>query len=204
MYLSRVALEHTNVNAVKALSSPQVMHAMLKNCLPDNDESSMWRIDRLNGKVYVLLKSKAVPTQGVFSNTTWETLAYDTFLEKIENGQIWRFRLCANPVHSVKAEGQSRGKVYAHVTVAQQLEWLLKRTAAHGFSVPKLEDTYMVDVVERATKKFKRQQATVTLSTAAFEGVLRVENVSQLVQSLENGIGRGKAYGCGLLTLARM
>ncbi len=37
-----------------------------------------------------------------------------------------------------------------------------------------------------------------------YEGMLRVENADLLKQALVDGVGRGKAYGMGLLTVAGM
>ena len=41
----------------------------------------------------------------------------------------------------------------------------------------------------------------VTLRQARFDGTLRVVDAAVLRTALVQGIGRGKAYGCGLLTL---
>ena len=43
----------------------------------------------------------------------------------------------------------------------------------------------------------------MTLGVATFEGVLEVTDPDALRRALTHGIGRGKAYGCGLMTLAR-
>ena len=45
--------------------------------------------------------------------------------------------------------------------------------------------------------------STVTLRQAQFDGTLTVTDVESLQGALINGIGRGKGYGCGLLTLRR-
>lgn len=58
-------------------------------------------------------------------------------------------------------------------------------------------------VVDREVRRFRRQEGTVTLGTAVFEGQLRVADVKRLREALMSGIGRAKAYGCGLMTLAR-
>ncbi len=204
MYLSRIALDRKNHNVIKALSSPHVMHAMLASCLPSSSERSLWRIDPLGGGLVLLLQSQTPPTRISFAPDDWETRPYGVLLDKIQAGQVWRFRLCANPVHSVKTSKESRGKVFAHVTVDQQKEWLLKKAQSHGFSICRTGDNHLFDVVERDIKKFKRQEARVTLATAVFEGVLQIDDASLFCDKLKNGIGRGRAYGCGLLTLARM
>jgi CRISPR system Cascade subunit CasE len=43
----------------------------------------------------------------------------------------------------------------------------------------------------------------VHLRTATYDGLLDVTDPDALRRTLTGGIGHGKAYGCGLLTLAR-
>ncbi len=56
----------------------------------------------------------------------------------------------------------------------------------------------------RFGKTSDNKRLQVTLSTAQFDGVLTVVDADRLREALTAGIGRGKAYGCGLMTLARM
>lgn len=44
----------------------------------------------------------------------------------------------------------------------------------------------------------------MTVGGALFEGVLVVDNVDRFVRALESGIGPAKAYGFGLLSIARV
>jgi len=117
---------------------------------------------------------------------------------------------------------RGRKKILAHVTQDQQLQWFLERVEQNGFSVlksldlggdlPILEDdnglrcdgeTLMVQGIERNIEEFRRQDSRVTLSIATFDGVLEVTDPQALRHLLVNGIGRAKAYGCGLMTLSR-
>ena len=50
--------------------------------------------------------------------------------------------------------------------------------------------------------KFPRKGKTVTISKVTYEGLLEVRQADALRSVLTDGIGRAKAYGCGLLTLA--
>ena len=43
----------------------------------------------------------------------------------------------------------------------------------------------------------------LTFDTCVFEGALEVTNREQLVDAVANGIGPGKAFGCGLFSIAR-
>lgn len=92
---------------------------------------------------------------------------------------------------------------HAHVTQEQQRQWLLERAERNGFLLYK--DGF--DVVETKWLKFRKGEAKnteVTLRSAAFEGMLTITDISLFKDALVNGIGRAKAYGCGLMTLARI
>lgn len=217
MYLSRIALNTRRRSTMTALASPQKLHAAVESSFPpDLSENSrnLWRIDRLGNDIYLLVLSNGKPD---FSHIVeqfgwpgveqkWETKSYIHFMERIEAGQRWQFRLRANPVHCVKQtsglqaqEPAKRGKVYAHVTVQQQEKWLLERAAKNGFKLS--EGSF--HVVQQEMRQFLRRRKPVTLGIATFEGILEVADVTLFLRTLVCGIGRAKAYGCGLLTIAR-
>ena len=140
----------------------------------------------------------------------WETKNYEPLLERIAKGQRWHFKLRANPVRKAKEDrGRRRrnggivGKVQGHVTVDQQLQWLIDRSASHGFAILcDQNDRPDVVVRERHKENFKRADATVTLATVVFEGCLEVTDAELFCKTLCQGIGRAKGFGCGLLTIA--
>jgi CRISPR system Cascade subunit CasE len=49
----------------------------------------------------------------------------------------------------------------------------------------------------------RQKQNDLLLRTVSFEGILEVRDPAKLEEALRSGIGRGKAFGCGLLSLAR-
>lgn len=113
-----------------------------------------------------------------------------------------------------------RGFRVAHRTAPQQLHWLLKRCERHGFAIPDATATPpapglqtndqdlsagpAVTLVSRDILRFRKRPdgPRVTLSTATFEGRLRVIDPDALRAALLGGIGPAKGYGQGLLTLA--
>ncbi|AVI00168.1 type I-E CRISPR-associated protein Cas6/Cse3/CasE (plasmid) [Streptomyces sp. WAC00288] len=118
-----------------------------------------------------------------------------------------------------------RGFRVAHRTVEQQLTWLLKRSERHGFTIPDATAAPpgpglqagdgepeapapsagpAVAIVSRDILRFTKHKAgpRITLSTATFEGRLRVTDPDALRSALLGGIGPAKGYGQGLLTLA--
>ncbi len=72
-----------------------------------------------------------------------------------------------------------------------------------GSPTPGDHATPTFQVIERSTRTFRRDSATVTLGgVATYTGVLQVTDPQLLQQALTAGVGRAKAYGCGLMTLA--
>ncbi|MBB5923238.1 CRISPR system Cascade subunit CasE [Actinoalloteichus hoggarensis] len=62
-----------------------------------------------------------------------------------------------------------------------------------------------VRIIARERHQFgkgARRRTQVVLRTATFQGLLRVTDAELLADRLLHGVGPGKAYGCGLLTLA--
>ena len=168
----------------------------------------------------------------------FRSLDYSPFLATLDAGQVWAFRLTANPSYSAPRGPEVRGKRYGHVTVEQQRRWLIERTPRYGFELVPVSgaaadgaasgDVAAADsaaasadadavaasasvvVVRRERPVFRRRNPDrdrrdrVTINRTVYEGVARVTDPDALRRALVAGIGRSKAYGCGLMTLARV
>ena len=131
-----------------------------------------------------------------------ETRNYDPLLARITQGSRWQFRLAANPTKSCKdpADPQARGTVMAHCTTQYQKQWLLDRAEKHGFALT--EDSFTVTRVQWHHFA-KHGTCPVSLLAVTYEGVLQVTDSEAFRNLLCQGMGRGKAYGLGLLTVMR-
>lgn len=213
MFLSRIKLNEKRRETMEALASPHLLHSAVDSSFQGDRQRNLWRVDWLNDTCYLLVLS---PNDRMdFSHITekfgyvdmgfnWETKNYETLLTRLKPGQVWQFRLCANPVRSSFREKDSntgRGKVFAHVTHEQQKQWLLNRAKDYGFIL----DESLFDVVNSEWLKFNKgghKSHRISLHTASFEGVLTISDRQQFIDALRFGIGRAKAYGCGLMTIA--
>jgi CRISPR system Cascade subunit CasE len=215
MHLTRLEINPRRHSVTPLLASPQRLHAAVLAAFPESREEPpdgriLWRLDEGSHDHVLYIVSPGQPDLTHLVETAgrpthgWQTRDYDPFLNRLQPGQQWAFRLRANPVHNARpADGVSRGKRFAHVTAAQQTSWFRRRAEVNGFSVANgaAGEPNML-LRARHTVKFDRRGQTVTLTTAVFEGVLRVEDATALRAALTNGIGPAKGYGCGLLTLA--
>ncbi|MFA5625484.1 MAG: type I-E CRISPR-associated protein Cas6/Cse3/CasE [Bradymonadales bacterium] len=211
MYLSRIPLNTRLRNTMAALASPNIIHGCVEDALDRQDSRTLWRIDKLQGNSYLLILSQEKPNllhiAAQFGDKGEPGLCrpYDKFVSSLEQGQRCLFRLTANPIYSQPSNTRDRGRVSACVTVARQRDWLLKRAEAAGFELA----PEAFEVVDRQWKRFYRSASKergkqVTLSTASYEGELRITDVEAFRRVLCEGLGRARAYGCGLLTVIKL
>ncbi|AEB06543.1 CRISPR-associated protein, Cse3 family [Coriobacterium glomerans PW2] len=226
MYISKVPLNMARPDTIRFISSPYKVHAAVEQSFSPlakragDDCRILWRLDSMPKAIktlwlYVVSPDKpdfthVVEQAGWTDSKRWQTKSYLPLLDSLEQGQVWSFRIKANPVRKVfKDQGQSPregivGTVQGHVTAEQQKRWMLSRTAAHGFSVRQSQNGEPALIVSQSTKEsFSRGQSTVTLATAFFDGLLEITDVVEFRKVLCSGIGRAKSFGCGLLTIVK-
>ncbi|MDR1634692.1 MAG: type I-E CRISPR-associated protein Cas6/Cse3/CasE [Bifidobacteriaceae bacterium] len=231
MFLTRFAMNRQRRGARELLASPFKMHAAIESGFPpaagpavaQSPGRVLWRIDPTERATLLYVSSPTPPDFSHLvdqagwpaSGQSWETRDLTPLLDLLEKGQIWRFRLTANPTRRVLedkakklgADGEGRnvvGKRMAHLTAQQQQDWLLSKTQGLGFSIPDDDGEPQLMVTSRARLRFEHGKGRpVTLTAVGYEGVLAVDDPQALRQALIGGIGAGKAFGCGLMTLAK-
>lgn len=230
-YLSRIGLNPLRKGSPQFLANPQRIHAAVQAAVPEQPVTgrTLWRSEVITdayGKPCRVDLLVLTPTQPSWASLVesygWPDTAggraevrdYAPVLAAAQKGREFAFRVRANPSaisHSVGEPGKGgRGVRVGHRTAATQLNWFLERTgedgALWGFTTYTLAGPTAV-LTERSESRFWKgrpgQSNRVTLATATFEGHLRVTDPQRFRESLVQGLGRGKAYGCGLLTIAR-
>lgn len=151
------------------------------------------------------------------------TRSYEPLLERLAIGQEYAFRLKANPVSSTRhpiapsaaqkerlaTDARPRGVVVPHRTVAQQMQWLTDRVDSWGLELlttetgdPQLQVRDRERLVFNKTGRGDGDRHRVILQTATYEGRVRIITPDDVRARLLQGVGRARAYGCGLITLA--
>ena len=138
-----------------------------------------------------------------------------------EQGQEYRFRLKANTVRKVANGPLSGGRVSVGRDPAALMDWLWRRGEANGFEpvFEKKENGWdprwriesgllhawrEKNLEERTEEKNGDERKKMSFAFGIFDGVLRVKDPALLVGAVESGIGPAKAFGFGLLSLARI
>jgi CRISPR system Cascade subunit CasE len=141
---------------------------------------------------------------------------------QVESGESLYFKLRANPIVRKKENGRAKdcdivmdakhqfkrkGQSYLNLFSMDELihnvgmQWLIRKGEHHGFMVKELDvkiDNYQEYSVKAAGKQ------SFALKTLDFEGKLKITDVNSFKTALFEGIGRSKAFGCGLMLVRRI
>lgn len=149
----------------------------------------------------------------------------DALLAGVAQGRRYRFRLRANPTRRVhkralvgpdpetgRAAAEKPGSEGKRVELRgedDQLQWLVDRGKAVGFApittrlTPSDRDIPAVSVKPGGVLKGRNSRGQpLTFATALFEGIIEVTDADHFRAAVATGIGPGKAYGLGLLSVA--
>lgn len=183
---------------------------------PDRRRDFLWREDKPG---QFMLLSARPPDAGLLF-----TLDTKPFAPKLEPGDRLRFMLRVNPTitHAVPGRTQ-RGKrsdvVMDALKPVPQTEradarlgliqtagaaWLQARAEHAGFALRAVQaDGYdQVEIPRDATAQDKKPQP-IRFSVLDLEGELEVTNPAAFLAALTAGLGRAKAFGCGLMLIRR-
>lgn len=200
MYLTRLRLDPRSAQARRDLGDPYELHRTLVRAFVSDAEQVppriLWRAEP------TAAWSEPVVLVQAQEPANWSVLeALPNYLKSsaetrdirpegwLQPEQCYRFRLFANP--TVTRDGKRRGLV----TGDAQLAWLARQGERHGFAV----EAALVTGSEQL--RSRKQDSRISVLQACFEGRLRVRDCVTLASALRAGIGPGKAFGCGLLSL---
>jgi CRISPR system Cascade subunit CasE len=116
-------------------------------------------------------------------------------------GQRLRFLMHANPTFDAVVDGKRRRTAIR--TADRQIEWLLRKLADAGCHPHETGGLPQVVAGETWQQRSRRGDARLTHQGVVYRGVLEVDDPDRLRVALGRGIGRARAYGFGLLTVAR-
>ncbi|MUN54870.1 type I-E CRISPR-associated protein Cas6/Cse3/CasE [Kocuria koreensis] len=219
--LSRIVIDPKSREAVRILSNPRRVHgelARLTDGMKYAQGRLLWRLDRLGEQIVLHIVTPApvdlAELNGRIGRLGSQPASLDlgAALAKVRPGQRLRFSLRANVIKHVVRAGSTnaskphltRGKPMGLIKEEEQQEWLVRQGERFGFSVDRREVVARTLPQERIGKWTAdgRRERTVTLNVVQFDGILTVTDPERLLAGLSQGIGKGKAYGFGMLTIS--
>jgi CRISPR system Cascade subunit CasE len=233
MYLSRLTLNPRSRQAGNDMANCQELHRRLLSAFGPAAAADpgaraqlglLYRVDESSTRpAQVLVQSRELPnwaalpdgylfgSGGELENPACKPV--NDFYAELRQGMALRFRLRANPTRRIAGKSEAekpekRGKRVELRGEEQWHAWLARKGDQHGFE-PRRNWLGAVDVQMIDQGKLQgwrgREVGTrrMTLAAVLFNGRLEVTEVELFRQALVNGIGSGKAYGFGLLSVAR-
>ncbi len=168
----------------------------------------LFRIDpQPGGGVVILVQSAVRPEWDYAFHNAGHFLAaapqMKTFQPLFTAGERFRFRLLANPTRKIDTksgpDGRRRNGRRVPLGNDRLCEWLARHAEAAGVSIDQ-EST----IVQPGYVYVKKPNGPgQRLRSARFDGILTVAVRARLQEKIVGGIGPGKAFGFGLLSLAR-
>ena len=207
MYFSRVKLDE---NQRRKLSHLGAYHNWVESAFTQERSQEkdgqrkrhLWRLENIGVDTYLLIVSenrpdlKELETYGVDGSV--ESKNYDQFLNNLKEGEVLRFKLEANPTMRKAERDKKLGRIIP-VSSENIKDWLINKGKLNGFSVEK--DQVEIGKREKVLLSHNNN-SRAWLSKVEYYGFLTITNLDQFKNALVNGIGREKAYGMGLLTVA--
>jgi len=213
-----VVFEYLNANKRSNLYAD---HQLLWSLFPDDpdaDRDFLFRKEiKKNSPVYYVV-SKRVPasTSALFSIETKE------FKPQIRCGQKYSFLLRLNPVITKKnngADGSKRHNIWmnawregkskglgsfelAEYVDKQIKKWFIGRSVNWGFAIN--ETDLIVEGYTEHRIYGGKLNKKILISSLDYRGVLTITDEKDMMNTLFNGIGKAKAFGCGLLLIKRL
>ncbi len=230
VYLSRLVPNLRSREARRDLADCMAMHRTLMSTFPDKLSSNgarteaglLYRVEALPGGAIALLVQSVLPPDWAHMPPSWlhpdadpQVKEISEALSRVDSGSLLRFKLVANPTRKIgtktSADGRKNNGKRVELHGEQEwLAWLERKAGQSGFRLKAVRAASHVPDVRsgrdlRATGRKRGpdgSSATLTFYGVVFEGRLEVVDAALFHACLRAGIGPGKSYGYGLLSLA--
>ncbi len=217
MYISQIRLHSkvadSRLPKVVIENNLYGLHQLIWSLFRSEKRNFLFRMDRKTEYISFIVVSKVPPKN---SNNLWE-IQTKPYHPKIYQHQTLTFKLRANPIktkknfdkkqkrHDVVMEKKKELKnkneelkkpfLYNQLIQSTGYQWLQERMGNHGFNV-KFEEVRIDGYLQH---RFQKKNHSIKISTLEYTGQLTVLDPVKLSNSLFQGIGPAKGFGCGLL-----
>ena len=206
MYLSKLFIDFKRPKNIYQI------HQDLWSLFPDQDDkarSFLFRVEQHQTGVgaSILMQSEIEPIAG---NEHVNLLVTREYPLTVLKNQRLRFLLVANPVKTVKDQQERKNKKgviksnrVPLIKEEDQQNWMERKLQSwaqlDSLLIRPCPPLYFYKKDEQNSKGYGGKIVPI-----AFEGILTVQEPDKFIEQVKQGIGPAKAFGCGLLSLARI
>ena len=204
MWLTRIDPNPRNRDARRDLTDAAQLHRRVMMLVPDglgpqarHAAGVLFRVEETRSGVQILAQTGLRPEPSRLPANYGQTAVrpLDPLLNALDKGTVVRYRIAANTSKRLGRTSAHPGKVVALRGAAAE-QWWADRAERHGLAIRTLTAVRVSDAIGRHTGPAVRHAVT------RFDGLAVVVDPDAVRTTIGDGIGRGKSYGCGLLSLA--
>jgi CRISPR system Cascade subunit CasE len=231
VYLSQVSLNPQSRATGRATADLYALHQLVYSAFtgiePGNVGRVLFRLDadpgRAGAVLHLLVQSEREPDWSALESRAGCIRGPKEWLPRFETGQRLRFRLRASPTKRMafpRGHPKAGHQRIGLLTRLEQAQWLQRQGERCGFRLcdtptgwfdafDGAEPSGAVQITSLGhLKGYKPNPETgratpLTHLAVDFDGLLQVTDAQALAQTIVAGIGPGKGFGFGLLSLAR-
>lgn len=207
MILTRIILNPLDHRIYGFIGRPYQLHQRLCHCFETSRKESevLYRVEE--GPVLLVQSAR----EGDWSRLELPATAMKCepqskpFSPELAIGQRLTFRLRCRPSVKKKIEGSKNSRLRYLRSDEERRAWLSRQGEKAGFWVKSVEVSQerWFDTKPGATETVPDRRRPDSYPATRFDGVLVVTDPDKLREAVRSGIGPQKAYGFGLLSLAR-
>lgn len=227
MYLSKLLVNTYSREFRRDHADVREMHRTIMSGFPDlpkdtparQSQTVLWRLDGIHRGFVAYVQSNSKPDwsrlAANYLTDAAQVRSLQPVLDAIAPGRRFAFRLTGNPTRTIPRPANQKlpqpgqrthGRRIARRKPEDQLEWLIRKAERHGFIIPSTHngdpDVTPSPCPTLTGHKRADDKGPITVEPVRFEGHLIVTDAVAFVDAVQKGVGHGKAYGCGLISLA--
>jgi CRISPR system Cascade subunit CasE len=207
VWLTRIVLDARH-GAVRAdLRDAIKLHKRVMMLVPDGlgeqaraQTGVLFRLEEGHAETSLLIQSRHRPDPDRLPDGYGMTAVknIDALLERLRSGLTLHYRITANPSKRLaRADAHHKAKQVVALSGAAADEWWSRKAAEHGLALSSLLATPMSPASGKADQGHR-----IRHSLTRFDGLAVITDPDRVRAAILEGIGRGKSYGGGLLSLA--
>ncbi|MFD0851027.1 type I-E CRISPR-associated protein Cas6/Cse3/CasE [Actinomadura adrarensis] len=182
------------------------LHKRVMSLFPDglgpqarSKAAGLFRVEDTRTGFAILIQSTIKPSLEHLPTTygTARTKSLVPLLSQVRAGANIHYRITANATQKLgKNTTAGRPKQVIPLRGADADAWWERQAEAAGLVLTSLHSSQLSDATG------KRGHGRVKHARTRFDGTATVTDPQTLLERIQTGIGRGKSFGCGLLTIA--
>ncbi|WP_432105898.1 type I-E CRISPR-associated protein Cas6/Cse3/CasE [Streptomyces sp. bgisy091] len=212
LWLTRIVPDTSSQDARRDLAGAIGMHRRIMSLFPSDAGPDprarfgiLFRTEDTPTGPNLLIQSTHEPDTTRLPDNYGTALArpLDALIDAIRPGLTIRYRCAASPVRKPGATTRALYKLppVVPLTGAAADEWWLRQADQSGLK-PLTHHSQPLDAARGERRPANAPPQHIRHARTQFDGTAAIIDTDLLRAAIRGGIGRGKAYGCGLLSIA--